>query len=166
METCFMSGMQAVRKDLVVLRINMVQHYEQYDNDVFFYSTGSGTDGTMIPITVSVYLVDGENRQLLETASASIDVYNPTTKYSLVDQDDETGWAAGSWSFYNWGHGPISYEFYARSGDQLRINCDYKGYYAEWEHPQIYLKLGESKTFLFSMDDVPKDGCSMTFTIL
>jgi hypothetical protein len=144
---------------------NMVQHYEVYDNTMSFYSSGTGTDGTKIPITLSVYLVEGETRELLETASATLDVYNPMTQYSLVDQDDKTGWAAGSWEFYNWGHGPIGYEFYARSGDQIRIDCSYKGYYAEWEHPQIYLKQGESKTFLFSMDDVPEEGCSQTFTV-
>jgi hypothetical protein len=145
---------------------NMVQHYEQYDSDVSFYSTGSGTDGTKISITLSVYLVEGEDRQLLQTASATIDVYNPTTRYSLVDQDDKTGWGAGSWEFYNLGHGYISYEFYARSGDQIRIVCTYKGYYADWEHPQVYLKQGETKTFLFSVDDIPDGGSfDRTFTV-
>jgi hypothetical protein len=137
---------------------NMVQHYEVYDNTMSFYSSGTGTDGTKIPITLSVYLVEGEKRELLETASASIDVYNPMTQYSLVDQDDKTGWGAGSWEFYNWGHGSVGYEFYARSGDQIRIVCVYKGYYAEWEHPQVYLKQGETKTFLFNVDDIPEGG--------
>lgn len=145
------------------------QHYESPDLDVDFYSSGTGTDGTKIPITVSVYLIDGEKRQLLNTVSASIEVYMPMTQYSIVGEDDTSAFMtyAGPWEFYNVGHGMISSSnFYARHGDQIRITFLTRLSIPEWENPQVYLKSGETKTFLFNVDDIPDGGSfDQTFTV-
>jgi hypothetical protein len=148
---------------------DMVQYYESPDLNVYFYSSGSGTDGTQIPITLSVYRIDGEKRQLLDTASASIEVYIPMTQYSIVGEDDSSAFMtyAGPWEFYNVGHGMIaSSNFYARHGDQIRITFLTRLSIPEWEHPQVYLKSGETKTFLFNLESISEgESYNQIFTI-
>jgi len=152
--------------------LSKLQHYETDDIDVFFYPSGTGTDGEQIPISLSVYHVVGDDKELLGTVTASIDVYNPTTRYEIVDQNDEKRYmGSGSmWSFYNVGHGSIfSSGFYARSGDQLRITCRDKGYIPEWESYQVYLKGPAGNQYLLDISELPEsmdeDSYDKTFTI-
>lgn len=154
--------------------LQKLQHYETDDIDVFFYPSGTGTDGEQIPISLSVYRVVGDDKELLGTATASIDVYNPTTRYEIVDQNDERRFmGSGSmWSFYCIGHGSIfASGFYARSGDQIRITCQDKGYIPEWESYQVYLKGPAGKQLLFDISDpelpesVEEDAYDKTFTV-
>jgi len=154
--------------------LQKLQHYETDDIDVFFYPNGVGTDGEQIPISLSIYHVVGDDKELLGTATASIDVYNPTTRYEIVDQNDEKRFmGSGSmWSFYNVGHGSIfSSGFYARSGDQIRVHCRDKGYIPDWESYQVYLKGPAGKQLLFDISDpelpesVEEDAYDKTFTV-
>lgn len=126
---------------------NKEQHLETDDNDVAFYSSGVGEDGTMIPITCTAYLVreDGA-RELIDVGSAEIEVYNPAQIYELCSNSDGTeGLRLGSgssWSFYIEDHGPIYNQFYARTGDQIRAYCAYAGYISEYLDYDIYIRLG------------------------
>ena len=135
------------------------QQLETSDSSVQFFPNKIGSDGIRIPVRVSVYLVQESGNRLIGKGETSLDLYNPTTLHSLVDEEGRTGGfygSGGDWNIDLLGHGPIfGSGFYARSGEQIRFVCKYKGYYPEWEHPSVYLKQGDTMTYLFSIDEIP-----------
>jgi hypothetical protein len=153
------------------------QHLEMTNIDnAYFISNGTGEDGTMIPITCSAYLIreDG-TQQLIGSASAEIEVYNPSQSYELCSNPEGTeGLRLGSgssWSFYIVDHGPLyGNEFFARTGDQLRAYCDYAGYMAEGLTYDIYIRIGAledppAETQLIISQSEIQDGLNKIVTI-
>lgn len=141
--------------------------YQSSSRYAYYSGNGLGADGDQDRITVSVYLVQGSEWQLLGNASAYVEVYFPQTMYYVLDQDKSTGFmASGSqWNMYSVGHGYIAGTsgFYARQGDTLRIVCHDRG--AEGEDlKSIYLWNGDNSLLLVPAGEIVS-GMDRTFTI-
>jgi hypothetical protein len=133
------------------------QQLETSDSSVQFFPNKIGQDGTNIPIKVSVYVVEETGNRLIGKRETSLDLYNPTTRYTFVDEKGSEGGFIGSgaiWHIYLEGHGPINgNSFYARPGEKIRFVCKHKGYY--YEEPLVFLKQGNSMKYLFSIAEIP-----------
>ena len=141
--------------------------YQSSSCYAYYSGNGLGADGDKDTITVSVYLVQGSEWQLLGNASAYVEVYYPQTEYYVLDQDKSTGFmASGSqWNMYSVGHGYIAGTsgFYARQGDTLRIVCHDRG--AEGEDlKSIYLWNGGTSLLLVTAGEIVS-GMDRSFTI-
>ncbi|MFH1101871.1 MAG: hypothetical protein V1726_07540 [Methanobacteriota archaeon] len=125
------------------------QHIENTnDNNVYYYSNGTGGDGTIISITCTAYIQKENNeREILSSDSAEIEVYNPSQIYELCGSSDgTTGLYLGSgsdWNFYIVDHGPLyGNQFFARKGDQIRAYCRHTGYMSEGLTYDMYIRKG------------------------
>lgn len=153
----------------------LLQHYEDSDDSIYFKSSGIGADGIIVTIYCSVYQIVNGERQLLEKASTKFEIYMPSQIYSLCgsptgDISPRLG-SGSSWSFYVVDHGPIyGGSFFARPGDKLRIYCNYKGYMSEYLTYDIYIRLGyvedpPSSTQLIVSQSEIVDGLDKTVAI-
>jgi len=154
---------------------NMEQHYETTYYDISFRTSGLGADGLKVPITCSVYLVKDGKKELLEKASTTFEIYMPSQIYTLCgspsgDIAPRLG-SGSSWSFYHVGHRPIfGGSFYARTGDQIRIVCNYVGSISEYLTYDIYIRKGytedpPSETQLIVKESEIVEGLDKTVTI-
>jgi hypothetical protein len=141
--------------------------YESSSMWAEYSSNGYGLDGDKDTITLSVYLKEGNTRTLLGNASASIEVYYPSTYYKLLDQTQSTGWvgSGSSWTVLIVGHHQIDWNgFYARKGDTISIACHYRGYVPDWESKDICLWQGSTMATLLSSGNIVTGG-SWTFKV-
>jgi hypothetical protein len=144
-----------------------VKSFESTSPWGYYSGNGNGADGDKDIINVSVYLVQGSDRQLLGNATATIEVYYPQTVYCLLDQDRSTGYigSGSTWNMYVVGHGHLDWNgFYARMNDTIRIYCQYRGYVPDWEQKDIYLWQGTNKILLVTSAEIVT-GMDKTFQI-
>jgi hypothetical protein len=101
-----------------------------------YWANDNATDQQTDWIKVQVYRMEGGNRVPVGSAEATIDIWNPTTYYSicnaagtLVPYGPYPEWNLNS-GWWLKGHGPIygNMDFRARSGDQLWFHIDDVGH--------------------------------------
>lgn len=140
---------------------------EPNEHNIWYRANADAPDGTSDTITLTLWVMQGENKVFVGRASTKTETYNPTTVYSLCNA---TGGLLGNigewyasivdheWHVYTTG-------FKARVGDQIRITI----YRVEFPR-DIYLRVGTpddpgGDPVLLIPESLCKAGYDGTFTI-